>query len=56
MDDYIIQSYYNQYTIKKTKLTPLIINAIQNINDADSYEIITGIKCKNKKLNVYYWV
>lgn len=56
MDNYLIQSYYNQYTIKKTLLTSEIINAINNIAEPESYEIITGVKHTNPNWKIYYWV
>lgn len=51
----IIQSYYKKYTIKKTVLTSTILNAINNINEPGSYEIITSIPSTRTDLNVYYW-
>jgi hypothetical protein len=55
--DVIIQSYYNKYKIKSFIITPVIIDALNNISKPGNYEKVTSIKNDNtKNLKVFYWI
>lgn len=54
---YIIQSYYKHYKPKVTRLTPALIDAINNINKDGNYQLITGVNDKlTYNANVFYWL
>ena len=55
-DNYIIQSYYKKYNVRKTLITQTIIEALDNINAPNSYHTITNTTLNVKDLNVFYWL
>lgn len=55
--NHLIQSYFKHYEAKLTIITPQIINAIDNIDKDNNYEIVTSVKDKPKNtMNVFYWI